>query len=216
MSQKSIPIGPAFKYGWEAFRARPWFFFGVVAIQYAFQLVLSLAATLEPSEILLFLLEALSWFVQMILALGLLKIFLYTYEQQQAKFSDLFSQSKLAVNGIIASILLLLIILGGLVLFIIPGIIWMLKYQFALYFVVDKGMKPIEALKASAQITDGVKWELLGFNVVAILLGMLGTIFFFVGVFITTPIIGLATTMIYRKLSEETSAESTSSSAELK
>jgi len=58
-------------------------------------------------------------------------------------------------------ILYTLITLVGTILLIIPGIIWGIKFQFFGYFIVDKGLEPIEALKRSAAITKGVRWSLL-------------------------------------------------------
>ena len=52
------------------------------------------------------------------------------------------------------------VIMGGYVLLIIPGIIWTIKYSFSLFFVVDKECTVEDAISYSAKITKGHKGKL--------------------------------------------------------
>lgn len=69
-----------------------------------------------------------------------------------------------------------LITILGLLLLIVPGVVFALKYGFASAFVLDEGLDVGDALKRSAELTEGVKWRLfvqgLAFGGV-ILLGLL-------------------------------------------
>jgi len=56
--------------------------------------------------------------------------------------------------------LLTLITLIGFVLFIVPGIIWGLKYGQSLISVLDKNLSPLQAIKFSGKITYGYKSKL--------------------------------------------------------
>ncbi len=67
--------------------------------------------------------------------------------------------------------LLVLIVAGGLILFIVPGIIWMIKYMFAPLLILDKKMGARESLRASGEMTDGYKWSLFAY---ALLIGIIG------------------------------------------
>lgn len=56
------------------------------------------------------------------------------------------------------NILYFLIVFGGLILFIIPGIIWGIRYFFADYFVIIEGISGKKALSRSAALTaDSIK-----------------------------------------------------------
>ena len=68
------------------------------------------------------------------------------------------------------SLLIGLMVLGGLILLIVPGVIISLMYQFTLFILVEKKLKTNEALQRSNQLTDGIKWQLFGF---ALLVGFL-------------------------------------------
>lgn len=70
----------------------------------------------------------------------------------------------------------MLIVLVGVVLFIIPGIIWGLKYSLSMVAILDKRLSPVEAVRFSGKITSGYIGKLfvlfILFFGVAILLGM--------------------------------------------
>ena len=93
-----------------------------------------------------------------------------------------------------------LIVLGGLILLIVPGIYWGIKYHFFAYFIIDEGVGPTEALRKSGEITYGVKWELLLLALAFLGINLLGILACFIGLFVTIPITIVATAYVYRKL----------------
>jgi len=58
------------------------------------------------------------------------------------------------------SLLKSLIILGGFILFIVPGVIWAVKYGFAPLVVVLENKKGVSALRRSAELTRGYRWSI--------------------------------------------------------
>jgi uncharacterized membrane protein len=94
--------------------------------------------------------------------------------------------------------------LGGLILLIIPGIIWAIKFSLCFYFVIDKGLGPIEALKASSRTTMGIKWQLFGFGILCGLINFLGLLCLFIGGFATYPTVLVANVLVYRQLLAQT------------
>ena len=96
--------------------------------------------------------------------MGITKISLKILDGENGKYTDLFSCTALFFKYLGASILYGLIIFAGSLLFIIPGIIWAIRYQFCIYFVIDKGLRPIEALKMSSKIIKGNKRKLFYLN----------------------------------------------------
>lgn len=102
------------------------------------------------------------WFV--IQQIGLSKISLDLCYYQKSKLSELFYHYRLFFKFLIGTTLYWLIVLVGILLFIIPGIIWAIKFQFYPYLIIEKGLNPIQALKRSSQITKGSKWDLFIFT----------------------------------------------------
>ena len=49
----------------------------------------------------------------------------------------------------------------------IPGIILSIAWSFAIYFLVDRKMKPVEALELSYKATKGEKWRIVAIHVLA-------------------------------------------------
>ena len=60
---------------------------------------------------------------------------------------------------ILASLLVGLAIVAGLILLIIPGLIVLVLLSMAKYAVVDRDISPREALRVSARITKGYRWK---------------------------------------------------------
>ena len=93
-----------------------------------------------------------------------------------------------------------LIVLVGFVLLIVPGVIAILAYMFVQYLVIDKGLGPIEALKESARITRGSRWELLFLLLIVFVLNILGAVALLVGLLVSIPVTALAMVHAYRTL----------------
>lgn len=74
-------------------------------------------------------------------------------------------------TGIVLSIVLTV----GYLLLIVPGIIWSIKYRYALYLIVDKKVSIKQAFADSAAMTDRIKWRIvtLDARVVLMVLGPL-------------------------------------------
>jgi hypothetical protein len=95
-------------------------------------------------------------------------------------------------------------ILPVLIAFLILVVILSIKLSLCLYFVVDKGLGPINALRASSRATRGAKWSLFVFGILCGLINLLGMLCFFVGLFATVPTVMVAMALVYRNLSEQT------------
>ncbi len=150
-----------------------------------------------------------------VLEMGFTKISLKFYDKQEASFSDLFSCLHLLSKYIIGYILYIALIIIGLVLLIIPGIIWAMKYYFFVYFIVDKGLGPVQALKRSSAITKNAKWDLFLFNLLLVGIVLLGVLALGIGIFVALPTIMLATAFVYRKLLAQSEIISAAQSQQL-
>lgn len=204
MEKKIFPIKEALDFGWKNTTGRLWFFVGIVLIIFGVSvlpgIIFGWLAKLFGLPILSLVGTSIGNIFSLIVGLGFLRIILDVHDGREVKTGQLFSEYRLFFKYFVGVILYSLIILGGMLLFIIPGIIWAIKFQFFAYALVDKKLGPIAALKESASITRGVKWNLFIFDILVVLVNMLGFALLFVGIFITIPLTALATVSIYRKL----------------
>lgn len=139
--------------------------------------------------------------LQLITSIGIIKIYLSLHDKKEEKdVMVLFSGVNYLFRYILASVVYGLIVFGGFLLLIVPGIIWSIKYQFFAYFIIDKDMKPMEALQASARITEGQKMNLFLFGCVLILVNFAGLLALGVGLLVTIPLTSMAVVYVYRKL----------------
>lgn len=101
-----------------------------------------------------------------------------------------------------ASICFALVVVMGTILFVVPGIIMYITFQFYPYFIIEHKMGPIKALKASADITEGVKWELFFLGLILLFLRGLGQAMLLIGAIPADMFAKLALTRAYTKLLE--------------
>ncbi len=134
------------------------------------------------------------------LSLGVARINLDFYDYNTSTLHQLFSGFHLLGKGFIAGMLYNLLVGLGLCFFIIPGIIFAIKFGFYEQILVDKNTGIIDSLRQSSQITQGSKWSIFGLMCVFFLINLTAMIFLGLGVLITYPALLLAHTYVYRKL----------------
>jgi len=140
------------------------------------------------------------WILRLVVEIGLITISLKFVDNKKAELADILTYKPL-VNYALGSVLYGLIVVAGLILLIVPGIIWAIKLQYYSYLIIDKNLGPIAALKKSWKITKGVKWHLFLFALLLGLINILGVLMLGVGLFITIPTTMIASAYVYRKLS---------------
>lgn len=179
-----------------------------------------------------FVLLAVIFIVEIIVSIGLIKITLSFCDGLKPRFSTLFDALDCFWRYIGAGLLYILIICSVPVMcyllftlpskmmrcqfstafFVVPALVFIfilivilsIKFSLCFYFVVDKGLGPITALRASSRATNGAKLSLFVFGIVCGLVNFLGAICFIVGLFATIPTVMVAMTFVYRQLSEQT------------
>ncbi|MBP7842866.1 hypothetical protein KA017_02585 [Candidatus Woesebacteria bacterium] len=194
-------ISDSFKTAWSVFK-KDWI------VVYAVQLLpLAVAfiynmfmGTAEEGSTLYIIWMLAYMIIQFIVSMGLIKAYLEIIRGNKVSMETFSSVTPKILKFIAAQFLMIMIVLGGFLLFIIPGIIFSIKYMFTPYLMVDKDMGPIEALKASAKMTDGVKWDLVGFMAAVVILMYSGALALLVGLIITIPVGTLAYVVLYERL----------------
>lgn len=200
--KNSFSISEALSYGWKTFK-KNWQFLVVATLFYLIVRIVTDSLTTSTEKNLPgmhFLINILGFLALSVMEIGGVKIALKIIDSKVPKLDDLYKHYDLLLNYVITLILYVLLFIVGLVFLIVPGVYFGLKYYFALNFVIDKKMGPLESFKASAKITEGMKWRLLGFSLICIGLTILGLLAFGVGVLIAIPVTVLADAYLYRKL----------------
>jgi hypothetical protein len=236
MRRKSFSFGEVLGFGWRAMKDNLGFFvavfiilflisslgqiFGYVVQQYS-GIISSLFGLLLPLVTLI---------IGIIVAIGFIKITLSLCDERKPKFSMLFDAWGYFWKYLVTGLLYGLIIMGPpaacMVLVIFPSaamsipyfmpplfimgfilaVTLVIKFSLCFYFVVDKGLGPINALKASSRTTMGAKWSLFVFGILCSLINLLGVLCFGIGTFATLLIIMIAMALVYRQLSAQTPA----------
>ncbi len=206
---KKFVISDAVQFGWDITKSNIGFFIGLLIVAGLIQYVPDIVATIIEADapVLSISIQIASFVLSVIIGMGLIKICLRFCDGEKGEFSDLFSCYPLFFKYLVGSILYGLIVAVGLILLIIPGIIWAIKFQFFDYLIVDKGLGPIDALEKSSKITRGVKWDLFLFAILLGIINLMGFLCLLVGLFVTIPITMVAMAFVYRELLPETSQE---------
>ena len=135
-----------------------------------------------------------------VVALGLVRIGLGLIDGELVSYSELFACVHLVFKYLIASILYSLIVLFGILLLVVPGLIWAAQFSQWPYLMVEHEMGPIEALRASARITKGMKDRLILFLIVSVILILLGFLVIIVGAVVANAVVTMAGAYVYRQI----------------
>ncbi len=101
------------------------------------------------------------------LAYGVAFAYLTAARNDPLDIKDMFESVYYYWNAVLASLLVSVIVGVGLVLLIVPGIIFACKLAFTHYLVVDPGLSVTEAIEESWHMTSGHAWKVF-------LIGLLG------------------------------------------
>ena len=199
---KKFTSSEAVKYGWRETKKNFWFFACLLAVATVTYYFLSSTSTFGNQTNLLVGSSALavSLFLNIIVGMGIIHISLKIYDRRKVRYDDIVETAPLFFRYIIASFLYTCIVIAGLVLLIVPGIVWAIKYGFYPFVMIDRNTGVIESLKKSAEITEGAKLELLTLGFLLGLINFAGLIPLGLGLFLSVPIGWMAAVYAYRRL----------------
>jgi uncharacterized membrane protein len=201
MNEKRFSIGDAVRFGWDTMKGNIGFFIALLIVAF---LIVNIPGAVgnfaSDFPLISFVLILAGMLLSLVVQMGLIKVSLKFSAGIKGKLDDLLSSFNLLLKFIAGSIVYGLIVLGGSLLLFIPGIIWGVKFSLFPYFIVDRELGPIEALKASSQVTAGAKWQLFLLGLVLGLINLAGALVFLVGLFATVPISMVAYARVYRTL----------------
>ncbi len=125
------------------------------------------------------------------------------------ELGELFAGGPYLLRALGASILFLLAMLAGLVLFIVPGIIFVLMFFPYWYLIIDRNAGAIESLELSRQLTAGNKLTVFALGLVLMGLAIAAVIPCGLGLLIYWPFLSLLGPVVYLSLSGQPTAEQT-------
>ncbi len=131
---------------------------------------------------------------------GYLAMFIKHARGETIEFDDMFSLDNRWISFAFLGIIKMVLVTLGFLFFIIPGLYLSIRWMFAEMLVVDQGMKPVEALRASSKMTEGEWWKLLLFILVVGLLSIIGLAALVVGVLVVSLVAFLAVIKLYDDL----------------
>ncbi|MBA3994638.1 MAG: hypothetical protein C0469_14020, partial [Cyanobacteria bacterium DS2.3.42] len=136
--------------------------------------------------------------------IGMMNVFLMALDGKKINADDCFRCIKYLPTYFVAALLSRSAIALGYLCFIVPGIILQISFQFAGYFIVEKQLGPIAALKASWAICDGARWQLVLLSIVSYFIHVFGILCFIVGGIPAYMVNSLANAATYRSLLAKT------------
>ena len=128
---------------------------------------------------------------------GVIYLFLKAVRGETVQIKDIFQPFNQFVDVVLANILVTGIVIAGLILLIIPGIVFAIKLVFVPYLVMDRKMNAINAVKESWKMTGGFGWTIFGMAILAFFICLGGFIVFFVGIIVSLMWIGAAFASLY-------------------
>jgi hypothetical protein len=127
--------------------------------------------------------------------------FLKAVRGERVEIKDVFSVFQRNYwNAVVANLVVAVIVGIGIIMLIVPGIIFACRLAFVPYLVVDRKMDVMEALRVSWDMTRGYGWQIFFMGFLAIWIGIGGFILLFVGVFISIMWISSAFAAMYHSV----------------
>jgi len=131
-------------------------------------------------------------------------VFLKGIRAEKIEIKDMFAVfQKNFWNAVGANVVVGIIIGFGLLMLIVPGIIFACRLAFVPYLVIDREMELTEALSTSWDMTKGYGWHIFFMGFIAFWVVILGLLFFFFGVIISSIWINAAFAAMYQAVAEE-------------
>lgn len=185
----------ALAHGWEKFKGNIWF---ILALMLASYLLSYLA---EDS--------LLNSLVGLVTGFLMASSFLRLSRGAHVDFTNLFADMRLGlfVNYIALTITVTVFIFLGMLLLVVPAVIIALMLSLATFTLLDTHKDTAwnsgafwQSMRESRRLTDGHKWQLFSFFIIALVLNILGAVAFGLGLMVTIPVTGMAVVFIYDRL----------------
>ena len=206
----SVPFSPgaAVGYGWSGFWKNVGPMLGLTVAIFIVEAVVGAIGQATGNAVVSIIFSIIGFIVGLVLAMGLTRAALAVTKGEKPEFAMLMNTDRIAPYAV-AAILFGIGFYIGLILCIIPGIIFALMFMFHGFVVIDspQEISGTDALKASNELTKGHKGELFLLVLILIGINIVGAILCFVGLLFTYGISAIAVAYAYRTLRGEPVAQ---------
>jgi len=200
--------GKSYSVGWDVLKA---FFVELLVITIVFMVLTG------PISVIQWKIDSWEWFLVPLALFGITYgvfvagpieygakwVFLKAVRGERIEVRDIFVVfQKNYWNVVIANIVVSIIVGLGIVMLIVPGIIFACRLAFVPYLVVDREMDVMDALRVSWDMTRGYGWQIFLMGLLAIPIVILGLLCFFVGVFVSVMWISTAFAVMYHAVAK--------------
>jgi hypothetical protein len=95
-----------------------------------------------------------------------------------------------------------LVVAAGMILLIVPGLVWAVTYGFAPLLCAAERYDPVESLRESRRLTVGHRRELFVFGLFCLGVNILGALALGIGLFVTIPMSVVAMARVLQRLQQ--------------
>jgi len=176
----------------------------VLAIQFGLQ---SLAGEIDV-DVLQIMMLGMSGVVGIVLMIavafiqgGIADVMLRTVRGEKATIGQFFGGGRFMGKMLLGQIVLGFAVTIGVLLCVVPGYILLIGTSLWTFFIVDKNMGSVDALKASWEMTNGQKVSIFVLMLLQGLCIIAGYLACGLGVLVAAPMIGVSNAYVYAKLS---------------
>jgi uncharacterized membrane protein len=208
---RAVDAGSLLDAGWRAFKAQPGAFVGAqvlalgswIPIFVVMMVVLWLQQRGDLDAV-----QALALFcicnvvlaaLTQVLFIGFLRMSLAAVRGLPVEAAHVFGGREHLVPAMASGLLAQALCVIGFLCLVVPGVIWSLATLVGPFFVFDKGLLPIPALKASFAATSGCRWSLLVVYIVFVFLVVLSVFTLFLGMLVVCPVMSCARAAAYER-----------------
>ncbi|GBR74492.1 putative integral membrane protein [Candidatus Termititenax aidoneus] len=204
-------IVESLSYGFRKTKKFFWVMLGLYVLTELVQFVLSFASnvlvrlTIQSTLgwlVIFAVTQAFLLYVSIMISLGWFRVFLAVLAgkvPELAYFLDT-KNHKYFWSLVGTNILFGLTVIAGLILCVIPGIVWLYTYMYAPLLVVDEKLSPTKALAASRKLVAGQRLNLFVWSLALIGINIVGMLCLGIGLLITVPTTYFASIYVYGKL----------------
>jgi len=197
-NQLTESVGDALSFGWAKFQAN----IGSIVLSALVLLVgVGLVAVLGffAGLVLQAVLAAVLLVVFQVIAADLIRAALTVIDGGSWEFSEVLRTDKIGKVVVTALIVGAITVVGTLLCYF-PGLIAGFMLSYSLYFVVDRDLEPMAAVKASVELTKNNLGNTLVWYIVGAIVAFAGFLACGVGALVSLPVVLLGTAYSYRML----------------
>ncbi len=173
MQGNTVTIGRVVGEGWRCFKARPWFWIGIVILYGVISEIIGFASSAIPdfagrnsgsveiAYVLIVVFFLLNIYVSTRMAMGLVWMGLTTVDGKTARVRDLFAKPHLFWRYLLATVLYGLMVMVGMMLLIVPGVYLAARFLPLNFVLIERETGIAESFQQAQRLTEGHRGKLI-------------------------------------------------------